>query len=134
MTKRSAVRCINFADTAHNKPCAIGRGYIPDYLPLEFDFLDPSFASPNPVEIVGIFGRQAQACHLFDRVIYFHQRQATAGPLDAEKRQLDIDLQNLLGILIDQNDGSICGFCEASAIVIGRVSMPQDRLLNIIRS
>jgi hypothetical protein len=110
-------RCINFEITAHNKPCAIGKG-TPDYLPLESDALGPSFTL-NANETVGIFGRQAQACHLLDQVIYFHQRQATAGPLDDEKCQLDRDLRTLLGALIDQNDGAVCEFCEASAIVIG---------------
>ncbi|OXV07140.1 hypothetical protein Egran_05095 [Elaphomyces granulatus] len=123
-------RCINFETTAHNKPCAIGKG-TPDYLPLESDALDPSFTSPNANETVGIFGRQAQACHLLDQMIYFRQRQATAGPLDDEKCQLDHDLRTLLRALIDQNDGSICEFCEASAIVIGQLIREVSALFHL---
>lgn len=126
VTKESFVRCINIEDTAHHKPCAIDRGCIPDYLPLESDVLDPSFTPQNANETVGIFGRQAQACHLLDQAILFYQRQATAAPQSLDdKSQLDFDIRRLIGTLIDQNGGTICDFCEASAMMIGQVFMPQ---------
>jgi hypothetical protein len=128
VTNEPFVRCINIEDRAHHKPYAIDRGCVPDFLPLESDVLDPSFSSLNANETVGIFGRQAQACHLLEQAIYFRQRQVTAAPesLDDEKSQLDLDIRRLLGTLIDLNGGSICDFCEASAITIGQVSSPQD--------
>lgn len=75
----------------------------------------------NANEILCIFGRQAQACRLLDRAIYFHQQQAIAGQaaLEEEKNKLDLDIRRLLETLIHENGGSICDFCEASAIVIG---------------
>jgi hypothetical protein len=33
-------------------------------------------------------------------------------------KRLDVEIRRLLEILIDQNSGSLCEYCEASAIVI----------------
>jgi hypothetical protein len=69
---------------------------------------------------MGVFGRMAQACQLLDKAICLRQQEAPMrqGMLDDETKQLDLDTQRLLGVLIDQNDGTLCGDCEASAIVI----------------
>jgi hypothetical protein len=75
-----------------------------------------SFTTLSATASVGIFVRVAQACYLLDQAIYLRQQEATT--LDDEMKQLDIDIRRLLEILIDQNDGSICEYCEATAVVI----------------
>jgi hypothetical protein len=97
-------------------------------MPLESDSLDIAPTAIRPDDTLGIFGRQAQACHLLHLATDLHQRQETAqqGFFDDEKNQLDGDIRHLLRILIDQNGGSICEYCEATAIVISQVpTLPQ---------
>jgi hypothetical protein len=75
-----------------------------------------SFTTLSVTGTVGIFVRVAQACYLLDRAINLHLREMTA--LDDEMKRLDVDIRRLLEILIEQNDSSLCEYCEASAIVI----------------
>jgi hypothetical protein len=125
---KGPVRCINISDAAHGKPSAVDRLSIPSYIPLESDALGIALTAIRPDDTPGIFGRQAQACHLLHLATDLHQRQETAqqGSFDNEKNQIDGDIRHLLEILIDQNSGSICEYCEATAIVIAQVStLPQ---------
>ena len=120
---KEPVRCISISDAAYGKPSAVDHLFIPSYIPLESDSLDIAPPAIRPDDTLGIFGRQAQACHLLHLATDLHQRQETAqqGFFDDEKNQLDDDIRHLLRILIDQNGGSICEYCEATAIVISQV-------------
>jgi hypothetical protein len=113
-------RCLNIEDTTFDKPFAVERRYIPVQPPHDCENLDLSFNAPPVTDTIGIFRRVAQACHLLDRAVYLRQQKVTALPdrADGEMKRLDDDSRRLLGILIDQNSGSLCEYCEASAIVI----------------
>ena len=113
-------RCLNIEDTAFDKPFAIERRYIPVQLPHDCENLDLSFNATPVTDNIGIFRRVAQACHLLDRAAHLRQQRVTSQPdrVDGEMKRLDDDIRRLLGILIDQNSGSLCEYCEASAIVI----------------
>lgn len=113
-------RCLCIQSGTRQKPFAISGDFVPPFLPLEADKLDLSFGAAAAHEPVGIFGRQAQACRLLDRVVSVHARQAVVPlySLDSKKAELDDAIRRLMGILIDQNGGTVCDYCEASAIVL----------------
>jgi hypothetical protein len=113
-------RCVNIEDPAFDKPFAVESRYIPVQLPLDCENLDLSFNATPGTDVVGIFRRVAQACHLLDRAVYLRHQNVTAqsNSVDGEMKRLDDDIRRLLGILIDQNGNSLCEYCEASAMVI----------------
>ena len=89
------------------------------YLPLDSDTLDVSFTALPATNAIGIFGRVAQACILLDQAICLHQREDTAQQEACnEVGWLDAEIRRLLGDLIEQNGGTLCAYCEASAMVI----------------
>lgn len=93
---------------------------MPMYLPLDSDTLDVSFTALPATNAIGIFGRVAQACILLDQAICLHQREDTAQQeaCNEEVGWLDAEIRRLLGDLIEQNGGTLCAYCEASAMVI----------------
>src|ERR1700761_7438572 len=126
---KEPVRCISISDAAYGKPSAVDHLSIPSYTPLESNDLDIGLTGIRLDDTPGIFGRQAQACHLLHRAADLHQRQEAAhlGSYDDEKNRLDDEIRHLLGILIDQNGGSVCEYCEATAIVISQVPISSQR-------
>jgi hypothetical protein len=115
-----STRCVNIEDTTFDKLFAVERSHIPAQLPLDCENLDLPFNVAPVTDTMGIFRRVAQACCLLDQAVYHRQQKVTAQPdrPDGEMKRLDNDIRHLLGILIDQNNSSVCEYCEASAIVI----------------
>ena len=121
ITANLSIRCINVGNVAcDHPPFAINTEFIPKHLPFDTEDLDPSLSTIPTDDTVGIFGREAQACLLFDRTVSFCDLKAAAqsGSLDDQKVELDHDLWHRMGLFIDQNGGNACGHCESSAIVL----------------
>jgi hypothetical protein len=68
---------------------------------------------------VGSFGREAQACCLFNRVIKVLTNPSTT-TLEQENiiELLDKDIQNFLGLLMDQSSGAWGTFCGSTAMTL----------------
>lgn len=110
----------------HGRPLATRRIREDDYLPLEShdldrgleDMLEPKyryFVSAISLPGVGIFGREAQATFLYDRVrIALESQDAIANNLYHIAR----DLQNLLAMVMEQVAGRWGIYCGASQMLI----------------
>ncbi|KAL7906043.1 hypothetical protein GGI35DRAFT_113459 [Trichoderma velutinum] len=124
-------------DATFSKPLAINQASMPQQLPFEAFDLDPSFsrlgdAVLTEAEEPGVFGYQAKAWCLFDKTASFRHRLAAAQApehLGDERAHLDIELQQIMGRLVDRSGGAACGYCEPSAIVFASLLLLHSRHL-----
>jgi hypothetical protein len=120
------IRVIASNLSAFDQPFLTAIPSIENDLPSEFEFLDrtPDNVSSEyqPISVgnkdnVGSFGRLAQATYLLSRAI---EATKIDDPEDRSKTlsDLDSDLQQLLGIVMQHGGGTWGPFCGAIAIII----------------